>query len=106
MNPDLKPFSLRKQVKSSKVRRPIRRRSKRMSAAARLYQQKRKWFLIEHPLCQVFKDRPATEIHHRKGRGKYLLDETTWLAVSAEAHRKIHDNPKWSYEKGYLLRRN
>ena len=47
----------------------------------------------------------ATEVHHTKGRGKYLLDTTTWVAVSAEGHRAIHADPKKSYAKGYMVPR-
>lgn len=86
-------------------------------------------FLKAHPYCQWFlsecgadessvKDGvfvlntllfyvPAsTEIHHKKGRGKYLLDTSTWMAVSDAGHRLIHANPKISYQKGYMLPRN
>jgi len=48
----------------------------------------------------------ATEIHHRRGRGKYLLDASTWIAVSSEGHRAIHNYPQEAYAKGYLLPRN
>ncbi len=48
----------------------------------------------------------STEVHHKKGRGKYLLDTSTWMAVSADGHRYIHKNVKESYSKGYLLNRN
>lgn len=48
----------------------------------------------------------SEEVHHIRGRGKYLLDTSTWLAVSHAAHQKIHANPKESYEKGYMLPRN
>jgi len=47
----------------------------------------------------------ATDIHHRKGRGRYLLDTSTWMTVSRDAHRWIHDNPKEAMGKGYLLPR-
>lgn len=46
----------------------------------------------------------ATDIHHTKGRtGTNYLDETTWLAVSREMHERIHNNPSWARERGYLL---
>src|SRR5690349_16730294 len=48
----------------------------------------------------------STEIHHRKGRGKYLLDTSTWYAVSTKTHDWIHANPAESYEKGWMLPRN
>lgn len=49
---------------------------------------------------------PAQDIHHRRGRGKYLLDTSTWMAVSRAGHDAIHANPKESYEKGYMMPRN
>lgn len=48
----------------------------------------------------------STEIHHKKGRGKYLCDTSTWMAVSRQGHDMIHANPLTSYEKGYMLPRN
>lgn len=47
----------------------------------------------------------SEDVHHRKGRGKYLLDTSTWLAVSRAAHNHIHTFTKESYDKGYLLPR-
>lgn len=97
----------------------------------RIYSALRKKFLAEHPYCQwTLKENnmdeaavvkfggwarnglnmlvsfPASvDIHHMKGRGKYLLDTSTWMAVSRAAHDKIHSDPKTAYEKGYLLPR-
>lgn len=48
----------------------------------------------------------SQDIHHKRGRGKYYLDTSTWMAVSRKAHEKIHADPKTSYEKGYMLPRN
>ncbi len=44
----------------------------------------------------------AEEIHHKRKRGKYLCDATTFMAVCREAHIWIHNNPRESREKGYL----
>lgn len=48
----------------------------------------------------------STQIHHKKGRGKWMLDAFTWMAVSDAGHRYIHVNPKESYMRGHLLPRN
>lgn len=46
----------------------------------------------------------ATEIHHMgKRRGKDLLDESKWLAVSRENHERIEQNKGWARANGYLL---
>jgi hypothetical protein len=91
------------------------------------YMKLRAQFLNDHPYCQWFlaergydwefintpfdsfkhaADFPrSTEIHHKKGRGKFLLDTSTWMAVSRKSHILIHKNVKDSYSKGYLLPR-
>lgn len=44
----------------------------------------------------------STECHHIQGRGKNYLNVSTWLAVSAEAHRRIHSQPSWARANGFL----
>lgn len=44
----------------------------------------------------------AVHVHHVRGRGKFYLDENTWMALSAEAHREVHDNVTWSRMRGFL----
>ena len=57
--------------------------------------------------CAVHPELPATEVHHMAGRdGDRLMDQSLWLPVSREGHRRIHDNPAWAYRMGYLRRRN
>lgn len=121
--------------KEKKAKKAIRVRSKKMSGLMKQYMKLRAKYLNENPYCEwwllenIREDLAAsqqyaiknsglfwiggkaqtcplaTEIHHRKGRGKFLLDELSFLAVSCEAHRKIHASPKESYEKGYMLPR-
>lgn len=57
-------------------------------------------------LAHAYKPLFSSDIHHVCGRGKYLLDTSTWMAVSRKAHDYIHANPKESYERGYMLPRN
>ena len=48
----------------------------------------------------------ATQVHHKKGRiGTLLMDVKYWLAVSAEGHKKIEENPEWAKEMGHSLNR-
>lgn len=47
----------------------------------------------------------ATECHHRRGRGRFLLDTSTWMALSFDMHRWVHNNPAQAYAKGYMLKR-
>lgn len=42
------------------------------------------------------------DLHHTKKRGKHYLDVSTWMAVSRQIHRLIHDAPKWARAEGLL----
>jgi hypothetical protein len=82
----------------------MRRESVKLARLRRLYAKMRADYLIEHPWCAVG-GCEATEIHHRRGRGAYLLAVETWLPVCHTHHVQITENPKWAKERGYSLSR-
>jgi predicted HNH restriction endonuclease len=43
----------------------------------------------------------ATDVHHKKGRGKYHLDTSTWLPVCRNCHEWIETHPEDAKELGY-----
>jgi hypothetical protein len=76
------------------------------------YTKLRKAFLKEHPKCQVclcrtaverVDVRPATEVHHKGGRGKLLLRVDTWLAVCHHHHEQITESRQWAESCGWSL---
>jgi hypothetical protein len=92
-----------------KTRKPILRRSARMAKLMREYNQRKAAFFYEHPYCWVCKidgATPAIDVHHTKGRGKYLLDISTWVPVCRECHYFIHQHPAWAYAEGWMIKRN
>lgn len=71
------------------------------------YNKLRLEYLEAHPVCEVRTCNIwATDIHHTRGRGKYLLDTKTWLAVCRHCHKKITDYSAWAIENGYSYKRN
>lgn len=94
----------------------IKKESKKRGKQNRDYNSESKEFL-KGKFCAHFKDRPATEVHHMKGRDGYadqwardngiplLLDKRFWLPVSHEAHGLITENSAWAIEMGYSLLR-
>ncbi len=89
-----------KQPKQLK-RTPIKKVSTKRSKENAQYLNTRMKFLIGKT-CPIT-GRPATEVHHVDGReNSRLNDETEWLAVTREGHQKIHLNPTWARENGYL----
>ena len=94
-----------------KIRKPIARRSPKMVKLMAQYNKQRKAFLELNcwcPLCSELEQTIAfaTEIHHRRGRGRYLLDESTWTPVCRTCHTFIHNNVAWAYQNGWLELRN
>ena len=84
-----------------------------MARLKSIYQQRRKWFLIqpENQVCPVMlsvkgERHQTNQIHHRAGRvGRMLLAEEFWLAVSAPGHEYIHSHVAEAYAKGWMLSR-
>jgi len=112
-------------------RTPIRRVSVKRAREMKEYARLRTGFMVERPVCEVWlSENGYTEItvgfyrkgshtlaviqllsigaprskecHHREGRGKNYLNVSTWLAVSSEAHHRIHSNPSWARANGFL----
>jgi len=66
-----------------------------------LYRKERTTFLTENPRCQKCGDK-ATEIHHKKGRGIYTTDVSTFMSICRKCHTWVHMNPELSRGLGYL----
>lgn len=57
--------------------------------------------------CECCLKRAASQIHHKRGRlGPDLLDTRYFMGVCPECHERIHREPQWAYELGYLVSRS
>ena len=82
----------------------IRKVSAKLSKANSEYSKIRKVYLTKHPVCHAKIHQcslHATDVHHKKGRGKYHLDTTTWLPVCRNCHNWIETNPADAIELGF-----
>lgn len=81
--------------------------SRKLSIERKTYRDLRAEFLskAENMFCAVYPSIPATQIHHMRGRGKYLNDVSTWLAVSDIGHNWIEANPALARERGFTMSR-
>lgn len=77
-----------------------------------LYAKVRKEFLLEHPTCEVcpllsgiheVTTHPATVIHHKRGRGPFLCDKTTFIASCSDGDSWIHRNKTRAKQLGLLV---
>lgn len=85
-------------------RTPLRRVSKKQAIRLREYTKLKRTVLSGNIFCEMPDcHHRAFQVHHSKGRsGENLCNTATWILVCAGCHRKIHDNPKWARQKGYL----
>lgn len=93
-----------------KPRKPIRRVSAKRAAALKIYQVERTAYLSEIMVCECNMGETgctglAQEIHHRCGRGPYLNDVSTWMAVCRPCHLFIHSHPSWARDWGYICKK-
>lgn len=44
----------------------------------------------------------SCDVHHMKKRGKNYLDESTWAALSRNAHAYIESHKSWARANGWL----
>lgn len=82
----------------------MRKYSKKRSKLNSEYSKLRKEHLESHPICQakIFDcSINSTDIHHTKGRGKYLNDTSTWLSVCRNCHNWIEEHPEEARELGF-----
>ena len=91
---------------------PIRQVSQRQARLNAEYYPKARAFKIANPVCQccplrhITPPHPTEDVHHKRGRGRYLLEESTYAAVCRECHTFIDANRTWAYSVGLLILRS
>jgi hypothetical protein len=87
-----------------KTIKSIKSKSDKMSALDQTYMVLRRKFLETNPGCQAKLNDcslQATDVHHKKGRGEYYLDKSTWLAVCRSCHSWIELHPIEAKQLGF-----
>lgn len=91
-------FLRNKPPKQQKPKKAIPRTTTKRRRESEDYGVLREEWLRQHPLCEARVNhncfRQATEVHHKRGRGKYYLDTTTWLAICHNCHIWVTENSK------------
>lgn len=99
---DNKPVSKAQAFDVPKPR--IKTKSKKKSQEDAVYSQLRKVFLRKHPTCEAKLDGcsvQSTDVHHKKGRGEFYLDVSTWLPACRSCHDWIELHPKEAKDMGF-----
>ena len=108
-NPESRKTPLeRRKEKKLMAKKPINKKSSRQEKLDTLYSTLREYYLKSNkfckaklPGCQI----NATDIHHKAGRGTFMLDESTFLAVCRICHGQIEEDPVMAKAMGFSLSR-
>jgi len=100
--------SVTTQPKPTAKRKALPHRSQKRIKEEAEYSQKRRVFLLNHPMCEAHLlgicTQHATDVHHKAGRtGTLYLDEKYWLATCRSCHMWIETHPKEAREMGLSL---
>ena len=97
---------------TAKTLRPV---SAKLALSQRQYSQQRRVFLArpENSCCRAQlpgvgctgTDPSYLEVHHSRGRGSYLLDESTWVPLCHFCHAKIETAPELGRSLGFIKSR-
>lgn len=86
----------------------IKKVSTRMQKLNAAYKVLRDQFMKKHPTCQARLEGctgAATECHHSRGRGEYLLDDSTFKALCGHCHRYLETHVEVSRALGFTKNR-
>ena len=90
---------------TKKPKKRIPPMSKKRIKENKQYLGLRRMFLGGHPDCEAGLPgctTRATDIHHMLGRGKFFLEESTWLALCRPCHTWCHSHPSEARRLGLL----
>lgn len=102
-------LELRKQERTqAKVVKPIKKVSDKRNKQNQEYARLRDEYLKLYPACEVREcNNRSNQIHHVMGReGEKLTNPSYFLAICPDCHTKIHANPKWAQDEGYMILRS
>lgn len=96
----------KKKSTSSKKKKSISPISDKRAKELKTYREKRDQYLKNNPICEVHDcDNKTTNCHHKAGRsGSLLYNDEYFMACCSSCHpKRIHENPKWARDNGYII---
>jgi hypothetical protein len=63
---------------------------------------KAEYFEEKNYQCEICNGQ-GTDLHHKKGRGKFLCDKSSFMVLCRFCHSKVHHEVGWARENGYII---
>lgn len=95
-------------AKAPKMPTHLKKVSAKRAVENKEYARLRKDYMEAYPVCEVVEcHRKSTTVHHIKGRANELLTDVNYfLAVCDVCHQRIHAEPIWAENNGYIEKRS
>lgn len=96
-------LGLKEKLPTKKPPVAIPKVSKTRADLNKVYAAQSRQFLKKNPFCQAKLtgcQGAAMDLHHSRGRGKDLLDESTWKALCRNCHSAIENHPEMAKSIG------
>lgn len=104
-------------TRAKKQQKPIRKVSKRMQSRLAEYRVLRDRYMSAHPWCEgclweldrgIRRRRHvqlSTDLHHKRGRGLFLCDVSTFMAMDRQHHDFCKEQGAEAMKRGWILSR-
>lgn len=86
-----------------KPAKELNKESEKQKSLTKQYLKDRKEWMKKNKYCVAKFEgctKMSSDLHHAKGRGEYLLDQTTWRALCRNCHQRAEENPELAKSLG------
>jgi rubrerythrin len=63
---------------------------------------KAEYFEEKNYQCEICNGQ-GMDLHHKKGRGKFLCDKSSFMVLCRPCHNHVHHEVGWARENGYII---
>lgn len=96
-------------LRADKKIKPVKPYSDKRRELNKLYDAEARQYRKQNPECAI-KSPNCTKhtqgVHHKKGRGKYLLEKATWLPACNPCNHYVEAHHQWAIDNGFKERRH
>jgi hypothetical protein len=90
--------------KKEKKRCRLRPYSLKRQAINKVYNPEARQFVKNNPKCAINSPNCTGRtqgVHHKKGRGSYLMDKSTWIPACNPCNDYCEDHSQWAIDNGH-----
>jgi hypothetical protein len=91
-------------LRTDKKQKPIAPYSSKRKEENKVYDLEARKFREDNPVCAINSPHCTHRtqgVHHKRGRGKYLLDKSTWEPACNPCNHYVEVHHQWAIDNGH-----